>query len=233
MIDKLRVFIMNNKYLKPFLRPIYKLSQIPAKVKQNYIFKKYALEALIKLKKAFDEEDIIYWLEFGTLLGAVREKNFLKHDLDIDIGLFIENDQNFIEKILKNTGFEKVQQIEIDNGKYGLEQSYEFKGVTVDLFYFTKNEPLMFCHVFTTQYGISWDRTEKEKLGLVVYEHTFSYDGFKNIDFLNMNFMIPTNADQHLQEQYGESYMVKNKAWNPYKMATNKKILDNKVGFLV
>jgi len=233
MTDKIRALTMKNKYLKFILQPIYRLGQEPLKMRQNYIFRKYGLEALLKLKEALDSEGIIYWLEFGTLLGAYREKDFIAHDLDIDIGLFIENDHRKIEKALVKYGFKKQQQIEIDNGNYGLEQSYSYKGVTVDLFYFSKKDSIMYCHVFAPEYGKSWENAKNERSGLTVFEHSFCYNGFKEIVFLGHNFNIPKNEKEHLIAQYGEHFMIKNKQWNQYKMATNKKILDTKKGYIV
>jgi len=232
MIDKFRIMIMNNKTLKYLLRPLYKTFQKPFQIKQNYIFRRNGLEALEKLESAFSRHDILFWLEFGTLLGAIRENNFIKHDLDIDIGLFLDNDTLLIEEIMIDSGFVKVQQIEIEDGTYGMEQSYLYKGVTIDLFYFTKRESSIYCHVFTTLYDESWSNTKSNNLGLIPYEHDFPYKGFKYIEFLGMKVRVPLNEHEHLIAQYGENYMIKNAKWNPYKMATNKTILEFKKGYL-
>ena len=43
---------------------------------------------LLKMRDFLNNNNIDYWLSYGTLLGAIREKNFLVHDTkDIDIGL--------------------------------------------------------------------------------------------------------------------------------------------------
>jgi len=45
-----------------------------------------SIETLGKIKKIFDKHHIEYWLDEGTLLGAVREKKFIEWDHDIDLG---------------------------------------------------------------------------------------------------------------------------------------------------
>jgi hypothetical protein len=47
-----------------------------------------SIRALKKIKKTFDENNIEYWLDEGTLLGAVREKSFIPWDHDIDVGVW-------------------------------------------------------------------------------------------------------------------------------------------------
>ena len=43
-------------------------------------FLKYGNETLLKAKKALESENLLFWLDYGTLLGAYREHDFIKHD---------------------------------------------------------------------------------------------------------------------------------------------------------
>ena len=44
-----------------------------------------AQDILFKMKDLLDEKGICFWLIYGTLLGAVREKDFISYDFDVDI----------------------------------------------------------------------------------------------------------------------------------------------------
>ena len=48
-------------------------------------------EVLQKAKNALDSENVLFWLDYGTLLGAYREHDFIKHDFDLDIGLWLKD----------------------------------------------------------------------------------------------------------------------------------------------
>jgi lipopolysaccharide cholinephosphotransferase len=55
-----------------------------------------AVENLMDVKEVFDERGIRYWLDWGTLLGAVREGKMIEWDHDIDLGTMDDN----LEKIV-------------------------------------------------------------------------------------------------------------------------------------
>ncbi|GAI07387.1 unnamed protein product, partial [marine sediment metagenome] len=46
---------------------------------------KIAIETLQLLKDLLDKHNIEFWLNYGTLLGAYRDKRFIRWDNDIDL----------------------------------------------------------------------------------------------------------------------------------------------------
>lgn len=56
--------------------------------------------ALEQIKKCFEDNDITYWLEAGTLIGAMLYGDFLPWDADADISYFID-DVHKVHKALK------------------------------------------------------------------------------------------------------------------------------------
>lgn len=65
------------------------------------------------------------WLDFGTLLGIYRDKGLIKHDLDMDFGIVIDDYLDFQEKEkeLLNKGFQKTR--ELYYNKELMEVSYD------------------------------------------------------------------------------------------------------------
>lgn len=62
---------------------------------------KIMLNILLEIDQICKENQISYWLDAGTLLGAVRHGGFIPWDDDIDIGMDIKNYNKFIEAYKK------------------------------------------------------------------------------------------------------------------------------------
>lgn len=97
------------------------------------INKERAKENLSLLKKICNTHNLEFILFFGTLLGAVREHDFISHDEDIDIVLPITGLERFkdILFILRENGFEVVR-----FERRGF-MSIMRKGEYIDIYFFT------------------------------------------------------------------------------------------------
>jgi len=226
----LRKLINKNQKLKSILLKIYQHTiEDYQKYRRKKTFQKHGKEALFRIDDAFREIGIVYWLEFGTLLGAVRDRGFIEHDNDIDLACFFDDFKQEHEKIFLKYGFKKTREFLIDNGSFGREETYTYKGVDVDIFYFHKRDHEMYCHLFMPQEGQGWRGTFRDKGDFLVRELTYANAGFNKMDFLGRNFSIPADIEQHLSASYGKNYMIKDKNYSN-SIATNVRILKNKFG---
>ncbi len=68
---------------------------------------KKAIEALRQVKEVLDNYDVEYWLDYGTLLGAVRDGKIIPWDNDIDLGMWKKNKEKlpFVLNDLNLKGF--------------------------------------------------------------------------------------------------------------------------------
>lgn len=201
------ILIWSNRYF-------YKQYANYKKYKRQRKLHKYGKEALGNIKMAFEEIQIPWFLVYGTLLGACREGKFISHDDDIDIGLFLDDylETNF--KVLEKYGFIKKHEFLVDDGNYAREETYLYKGLSIDIFYFKKKDGYLIGHGFSNKEGMSWEETYKVYQGLMVLEYSFPYQGIASKKFLGSDYPIPLNCEEHLIAHYGKDYMNLGKNWH-------------------
>jgi hypothetical protein len=73
------------------------------------------LKLLKLVKESLDQYDIQYWLDCGTLLGAVRDKKIISYDHDIDFGTWQEN-SFIIYKAVRGLSNEGIEILIAPNG---------------------------------------------------------------------------------------------------------------------
>lgn len=142
---------------------------------------------LIEVRDILNKKNINYFLLFGTLLGAYRENNFIKHDKDIDIGVFIESKED-LESLI-------------------LDGSFSEKGIQ-----FFKDRFYSLCkgNVYMDIYPFTMDRDEYRSL--LGWEYNFrlnpKYFPTQEIEFLGEKFSTVSNIEDYLVEKYGKDWRI-------------------------
>ncbi len=119
-------FYLNNYLIDATLLP-------PAKDPELRIMQKCDAALLQILDKICKKHNLIYWLDFGTLLGAQRHKGFIPWDDDMDISMLRE-DYNKLIPILKEELKDENFDIEESNGRIGFGYKHKMTGIWCDIF---------------------------------------------------------------------------------------------------
>lgn len=180
--------------------------------------KKYFLlesnELLQKFTQVLNEHDIVFWLEFGTLLGYYRERGFIKHDYDLDIGAHI-TDAEKIQRVLTENGFKLVKEFHAQDG--GLEECYRYLHTTIDVFYFQideSNPTELYCElVKSSVFPIKKKHLHKEIIATVRRRYVPN-NGFEKAVFKGCDVYVPKNTEEVLTTYYGKDFMIPDPNFN-------------------
>jgi hypothetical protein len=90
-----------------------------------------AVKDLKEIKDVFDKVGVTFWLDCGTLLGAVRDGKLIEWDADIDLGTWYNNMKQIVSAfpLFKKKGFRVIL-----NKRYGSAHISKSCGVGVCLF---------------------------------------------------------------------------------------------------
>lgn len=111
----------------------YKYKLVPIYPGWKLIDKEKAFENLCLFKEIADRNSFKFFLAYGTMLGAVREKDFIAHDEDIDLGADFQDVNLFLAMLfeLREHGFEVARWD--DRGLISVIRNNEY----IDVYFFT------------------------------------------------------------------------------------------------
>ena len=155
--------------------------------------KNRAKQALFDIIDILEKYNIRYFLFFGTLLGAIKEKDFIDGDNDIDLGIldkFWEN-TNLFKNIAKDLGDKKIYIGSImDNSMMTLVKS-KGKGINIDLYYGKLGKENTIFN------GNTWR--------LEIPNNYFL--GLDTINFLGRDVKTPKNPSKFIDKLYMDKYV--------------------------
>lgn len=142
-----------------------------------------SFKILLVIKKICEENNFKYFLQYGTLLGAIRHNGFIPWDDDIDLMMPRDDYEKFIEYFYNNR--EKYAPLEIFNFRYNKDYIYPITRIS------------------NSEFKADYDNTKDYGLGTFV--DIYPYDGYKKSHFIQ-NFKI--NYNHHFIYQMGLYEMV-------------------------
>ena len=175
----------------------YKYKFIPIYEGVKKIDKQIANENLILLKEVCDKHHLTFLLYFGTLLGAVREHDFITHDEDIDLIMDKKDMPAFLAMLfdLRQVGFELARY-----ERRGF-LSIIRKGEYIDMYFYQPypDDPtLNYCCLDV------WEKKYNEEIA--------------PMEFLGNTYMAPKDYQGYLEHQYGKNWGTPIKFFN-YEMS--------------
>lgn len=199
---------------------------------RSFIFKKHADKAFEGFLNIFEKLKINYWIEFGTLLGAIREKDFIEHDLDIDFAMKYEEKDEKLETELFKAGFIKQKEIIVKSNNKVAYEAYSYKNkFNIDIYYFFEDENNYIFYEFIREKNLSYGETIKKNGGLFVEQIKFPKFKTQKYKFKTFNVNIPENSEKHLIRIYGKDYMTPKKNWDFLEEGLNREKV-NEMGIL-
>ena len=149
-----------------------------------------AILLLNTVDKVFQSIGLSFYLCYGTLLGAIREKTLIKNDEDLDV--FVDNEQLLYENLplLKSNGLELIRYVP------NIVYSFRMNGDGyIDVYILHKlkwyNPWHFYC--FSLESKIQPKKYFKE---------------YETIDFLGVKCMCPKNPQKILAFWYGENWQT-------------------------
>ncbi len=151
--------------------------------------RKIAKENLLLIKNILDKNKIEFRLIYGTLLGAIRENDFIKGDEDTDLFLF-RKDKKKVFDCLKEFENNEFKLIRCLDNMISVERKNEY----LDFYFFEQKGFVdkLFNRV-VCGHGFWW-----------IYVQNKYLEGFDEIDFLGTKFKGLKNSVDWLEFTYGD-----------------------------
>lgn len=229
MYQKIRSILYRNGYMNSPLQKFWVLLQKPfektMKVNKIKSVHRKGEKLLREFNSITQELNINCWLEFGTLLGAYRDKSFISFDYDIDMGMYAKDFTSEFQNILKEKGFRAVKcyyLVDVKNQSKNIsEMTYKYNGIYFDVF-------------------LSYEKGEKRQLNVYTtcIDDVDTKFNCRQYCLDNANELVdvyingikcksPGNPHNYLSSIYGENYMTPIQGWKQSNTNPVMKMLDS------
>lgn len=194
------------------------------KIKGDYLTRKGikalhndGVNTIDAIEKALMEYGIVFFADCGTLLGIIRDHDFIPWDSDMDYGIVVDNsfDWKKFEEHMNQCGFHKILQFCLQ-GKI-TEQAYSWNNNALKIDFFAKlhedQKLVSYIYYRKPEYEYSSDNDcHVRKMKYAVVHST------KRLKFKGTYVTVPENAEQYLESVYSKSWRTPDPVCDVYSL---------------
>jgi hypothetical protein len=166
------------------------------------INKESALTNLSELNEILKKHNVKYWIQDGTLLGYYRDKDFINHDNDLDIGI-------------KWKDFNKIVLFDIIDNGFILNAVNGFVDSSLVINFVKREVPVDFYFYYSNKSGIYHSALVKKPYVNGRYRVDYNYKDFdvKESKFLNCSCYVPEDELYFIETKYGKNWRTPDPKW--------------------
>ncbi len=197
--------------LSPLREKAHKEKTVSQSLQKALKREKKIIKELKPLVQILNENNIIYWADWGTLLGVYRHGGFIPRDLDVDFSI-LKDDHDAVLSLLR-AKLPKDQYNVWDfspdsNRKSLIKVELRESGMLIDFYHYTINEEnntirYEFSHIHEP---IIPEEARKREVPHTKVKIPFS-DVFplKEASFDGLKVLAPKNTKSYLEKMYGKN----------------------------
>jgi phosphorylcholine metabolism protein LicD len=151
-----------------------------------------------------------HFIADGTLLGAVREGDFIGHDCDMDMGVFWEEWTPLDIFVLNNLMSQRniMPKFQFGNFTHHFEISYARDGIKIDIFFYRRQGEFRVFHAFRRG-GKDW------ATDVITYFYRAEHiEELEPIQFSAGTFPAPKKKVEILEAKYGPDWQTPQIEWD-------------------
>lgn len=193
----------------PRIQAVFRSHTTPAKRRR---LQKYGFTVIQAIDDIATKHNILYFASYGTLLGLIRNGQFIAHDDDLDFGIvpgawtpaqlldiFLNSGKNFtFLRALEFRG--KITEISLICHK-----------VTIDFFFYEKDDNRTFVTSYYWDPGHPYPSDKENSVRFIYQANVCKLE--KRV-FGNASVSVPVNYEELLTSQYGANWRIPDPSWN-------------------
>jgi len=202
-----------NNYKNILLSDFYKNHEIEF----DSLSEKKAINLLYGVVNILENTSLNFWIEGGTLLGAIRDEKLIPWDHDLDMGIINSNNNEIRNaiKLLKKEFYVSVKSFKKNHRTWILGDYRVIKIYPRKLYFFKEK----LCLDLFVYYKGNLSSVNNEVYKYVVWDrngyHKKEYlEKLDKIIFYGKQINIPKNAKGFLEVKYGKDWETPQKQWN-------------------